>query len=1635
MSGKCSLKAHVRNEQGEVVESKLFNDLLHYAPNREIAKQYYKVGTAEEFLEKARNNENFGVDENGEITFKSLKELARIDFETDKLIETLNKDIHSGNYSYEDAIKKIQYFNENNLFSDKTLATMIPTGKGQYFVSVVPTRKNVSDNNGKRKEEAVNSDEQKKLHEVVRNKELEKKILSLLQSHKVSVNFIEGEKPGGRYSTENIVHAENGLYGLIEIMEKGNTTENLAEEAGHFAIGALGDYPLVRRLERLLSDEKVQKEALGTEEYSNTNLGTNPAREVAGKLVGKALQRKLGEGSVFNTLANRIANLAKRVFYNFTGNEVRWASAKAEQIANKIAYQFADGDSKFSVKNAIDIKETMYNAALSINVPTYKEIFNEFGRMCKKLEAISNDTFAKEMQASLGQTAIAGSNDVGKSALQYSAEHIDAMADTLAFDGIVQALVQLKDYLEPGGQIDRFMQAVDLSNPSEYYQNMARNGRYLRQARTFLRSAGEIMDLVSKSIAGNASGKTLKIGNGMTLNDVKYQDVNGTWHSCNLKGSLDYCQDIIAKRVSRLTALESSYFARFCENIYGSKYITTTTGLLWKDIWHGKDANSSGEVNISIADMVDGLGMSDIDIFHRYIGAMSNNPDIIGQIVDKVVKSANKIADDLTLKDREALIILEDRAKKLGIKMEDLFERDEEGNYTGNFITPPAQPTENQNEEEDFIFQAYLDDLQTDDKDEVYAVDHGKWERARNEFKKAKWEEFKQNYPDWETMSGFARGWSWDEFFGPEMKEWNQLNSIRVVVTDDQGNAKYVKWVPNQIYKTDAWDNLKEKYKQPQNSEDNITRWMHDYMAIKQRLDALLPPGSTLSYRAPQFRGSFGNSVRNQMEQEKGVFKKAKAFRKIYGRRAILENFIETADDQDFGDMTSMNHPDEELLGTKLDFEMERAGRLPIFGVNKLKNMTDLSTNLTASTTAYASMAYTYSALSSVVDALEVGRETMYSRKLKPRRGQKKGVKVEISPTGVYEELVTGSKNRAYGRYLKYLDKQVYGIHAPYYGLTVGKSKRILVNKIVSNLSSLAGSMFLKYNIPGGMVNTTTGFINIFKEAATGDYFDLRDWKKANQFYWSNWGSMMITNCAKIRKDDKLSLFLAQMNALSNNREKFRNFHTNRSRLNNWYRGLGYSPYSTGDHYMQSMSYLAVANGTKLYDEDGDFISNLWDAWYKTENSDDFGEFKKGATIEFKKFCPLNADEITGDVLIRDGVYIKEMSKNTSNLHTWLYSINSQFQDLGYRSQHIDEYDDYKKDFYNQTKQDLVWFQSRRYKMLKGLLISLENYLKNPTSTFTYSAEEQEYLKQKNIGTGDYQGVLQNVKEDIYNMIWTKADESAYMDKCRETNDRLHGIYNEQDKTAWHNQLYTNAFLAMKGWALGYLEYMYSPNHYSTILGKNVEGFVNTAAKIPLSAIMGKLQKDKSAMSWSDMLLTMINPWSKRSKRAMLAAGFTEEQNYNARRMVTSVLAILFLRMLQGIAAPPDDDEEKEELSGFKGLLYYMSFRAMLEQEAFLVLSEAYIQSGGLMDFVPTGIAALLDLYNLGDEAAGAMFGDIEDSDYFYQQDDRKGRYKAGDSKFKLHLRRLMPWKSMWALEHPYEAKENYEFGRKMRTR
>ena len=256
---KCSIIPRVKNKQGEFVDSELFSSLLHYTNDREIAKQYYAVGTSPEFLSRVANEAKF--DSNGEITFQSLRQLTKLKLSDEKIKQTLNKDIGAGVYDYNEAVSKLQSFNRASQYNDKYMATIISRPDGKVELSIVDK----------------NSTNTAQLNDNIANRSLQERIKFYLNRAGVDYSFMDAsDRVNGRYSTINATRTADSLYQLIKVANNEQVDSSLSEEAGHFAVGALGNNPLVQRLERVLTPD-VQKAIMG-EEYDTIAYRSNPAR-------------------------------------------------------------------------------------------------------------------------------------------------------------------------------------------------------------------------------------------------------------------------------------------------------------------------------------------------------------------------------------------------------------------------------------------------------------------------------------------------------------------------------------------------------------------------------------------------------------------------------------------------------------------------------------------------------------------------------------------------------------------------------------------------------------------------------------------------------------------------------------------------------------------------------------------------------------------------------------------------------------------------------------------------------------------------------------------------------------------------------------------------------------------------------------------------------------------------------------------------------------------------------------------------------------------------------------------------------------------------------------------------------------
>lgn len=1473
MADKCSIYAHCTNSKGEVVESRLFKDLLHYTSNnRELAKEYYGIGINPKFLEKVQGSAKF--DENGEITFQSLRSLAKLNVDKDMLINTLNKDINSGTYDYVEAVNRLQSFNRNSQFNNEFMATIKSITDGKYYLSVV--EKNPSN------ELALNQE--------ISNRTLQDRIKYYLNKAGVSIEFIENdEKVNGRYSTKNAKKTADDLYQLIQVANGKNVTGVLAEEAGHFAIGALGNSPLVERLIRLLTPE-VQKQIVG-DEYDSKYLGESSKREIAGTLVGQAIAGNIDDRAPWQSLVKRIVNTAKRIFHSIKGDSIANATLEAERIADIIAKGFMSPNFTGSVEEAIKTKETLYNAPTSFNVKVFKQTVNRLKLQASEMKSISNTLFDKF------------NNIVGQVESGRNLNVPSSFANSIALEGITEAISLMSDLMV--AEIPDTLASIDFDNITDFNSNMPANAKALRVVRTFARNALALIDLINSSTS-NISGANRLLGD---TRNVIITDSLGNRVSYNLLDVTDKLNKLLTGRnglINELKNKESQFFLKFLEGAnYGNKYITRAARVIFN--WKGRGNNKLIEYrdseDIPISDLMNDLE-SDISLFERFLASMSNNSDVIGQLADKTVKLANKWADDMTNQAQDQLRVLQSRLKDIKLSNTDVFvERsNRDGTITGNIVS------------------AYC---------------WGDYENDWLDFKKQSIEEFNQKYPNLDGKSDFEKALLWDNFFKPKAKIWHKGDATHIA--HSQWDNQQQMYIPSSDYES-------EQYKRDIQPYPERVKWLNEYMQLKADLDSRLPEGSMPLHRMPQFKGTFSNKIRNRR-----LFENSSKATIHTVMTEMRDTFCEDSEDTDFGSQQTYNTIDEDMFHNQLAFEREKINRVPLYGVNKLKDPSELSTDLFYSTFAYAGMANSYAAMSQVVDTLEVGKEVLNRRTVEGINSEESRLK---------------DKSKAYNRYLKFLDKQVYGIGVP--KMKIGN--KLVLNKLFGFLTGFAGKYFLGGNIAGGMVNVGTGSIEIFKEAFSGEYFDVKDWVKAHKSYY---GSFMQNwwGYGKEFKEDKVSLMIRHFNMLGENRGNQRAWHTRDSRILNMFGESLFLPYKAGEHYMSSMSYLALANKIKLYDSNGNKIS-LFNAYKVVDVEDESG----------------NVDPKYGKTLKLEGTFFK-------------------------------------------SKEDI-----KEYNLIQSIIGQIDNVLSNPSpfgSVLNLSQEELDYINSRGYNLADMADVKTKLLEDSYKLTWTIDDESAFMDKAREINNRLHGIYNNQDKVAFQQNMFGNMLLAMRGYALGMLERRYGASKYNTILGGETEGSMRSLAKVIASTFT-----DRGGFGLT--MRAILLPVSKKTKQAMLNAGFSANQYYNMRRNMGDAMFILALTLLKILTAKgggdDDDKESEEEVDTTTGIVYYFAARLLREQSAMNTAWGMVDESQNLMSMTPVGVSGLIDISNLAYQFGGSLVAD-EDNSEFYYQSKKEGMYEKGDSKWEAKFWRMFPYlRSNYVWEHPYEAAKSYDYGRKVRN-
>ena len=1102
MSKQCSIKAHVVTKSGDVVESILFNDLLKFSGNdRKFTNDYYKVATDEEFLDAVRNIAEF--DENDEITFKSLKEITNMNISDNKIIRGLDKDLGAGIYDQAEAFFKIDAFNTQNKFKKKYLATVRLTSFGKYAVYVVPNT-------------AVNREA---LNEAVYKASLKNQLVTLIKNNQADSSFLENPIT----QLQEIAKINETVQSMYDLANFIMGTKLNQEQALGVANILLESMPNSKFMERLVA--AITPEILNTiseKPVETTTLTEREKREGAKLLLSQYISNLVGTSHPLNSLLSKVVMEAKSTYKNLEKEDVNIVGLRAKQATEQLL-----GEQTKPSKNI----ETIDSSSLSNNLNNYKTTIKHLKILAANFKSNnSNKTKAieelvREVENGVNLNLVSGE-----------------LADMLAMESIATAIENLSNmFITVANELD----SINLDDLESLNSDFKKYAGIVHDARNFYKTAKAIIDLVHnetnsynqrvpiyKRITNavlniSAKPEPTQIIGGVTTEFSLLNNV-GEIEMTSLANMASNLSKLISGNTehSFINALQNAsikLYTMLLEQFHSKDTITTISSKVFntrreyksnKPFLYTTYTDENG-VHVEKIQNIVQEAPRDISYLERYIFTASQCPDTVINMVDQLLKLVKKQAKNATYEAQANLLTLERKAKDAGLKdPADFYEISiATGRRTNNFVSRYCWGD--------------------------YEANYQKMREAvRTQF---------FNETDTRRMSRAQLEHAFIIYLKPHEKRFHDLNSTY----DKQEHMM----VPNQNYENPQYQKLFANNKE-------LEAIYEELITFKNTIDEkYLPQNSTKPFRAPQFKESKLLSVALQrMKDGEGL----SAVKNEFQDR--LNEYIKVnSDDSDFGSHLTDNSIEDNDFISYEDLDIDIARRIPLYGINKIKNPSRLHRNVFESMVLYADMAYKYEAFSNVRASLEIGQDLMEERR-SAKNPQKRLEKIPA-------------------RYKALLDKHVYGVGVR--RVSVGK---IIWNNLINVLALLPAVMYLGKNLGGGVANLVIGISRTGIEAFSGEFFGLRSWSKAVAYYTANIVPLML-NWGNNTPNHRLSLILDRLDIQGRFSSNTRKHNSRFENIVNF--DLIFLPYTAGDHMMQAITYITLLMDTKVYDENNKKISYL----------------------------------------------------------------------------------------------------------------------------------------------------------------------------------------------------------------------------------------------------------------------------------------------------------------------------------------------------------------------------------------------------------------------------------------------------------
>lgn len=404
------------------------------------------------------------------------------------------------------------------------------------------------------------------------------------------------------------------------------------------------------------------------------------------------------------------------------------------------------------------------------------------------------------------------------------------------------------------------------------------------------------------------------------------------------------------------------------------------------------------------------------------------------------------------------------------------------------------------------------------------------------------------------------------------LEAWERKHLKEVILDEETGRKELVP-----IYTKDTLSKLSP-----------AQREYYDAMIkVKSILEGLIPQRYSNLYQAIQIRNDSVSALASSSNP-------IEAAKQMIGN--FKDNFIRRSDDTEFG---------EDRSTVLLDFMGKPIDRLPVYYTTPLEDISRLSLDFTSSILSYSAMAVNYNEMNKIVDVLELTRDLVKDREVQQYSGDKKLSEVYTILRKKFSKgyIKTGDKSNIGSRLDDYYDTVIYNKMKKDEG-TIG-STNIDTAKAIDSIKGYTGAVGLGLNLFSAISNVTVGKMQMFIEAAGGEYYGFKNLAVGKKQYYAMLPAY-LGETYSTKKTNKMALLIDKFDAL----EEYYNSLKDQGKFQGTLaRIFGSSTLmfmnSMGEHYLHTRTMLAMLDNYKVKLK-GNTIS-LFDAYEVEDIKDDKG--------------------------------------------------------------------------------------------------------------------------------------------------------------------------------------------------------------------------------------------------------------------------------------------------------------------------------------------------------------------------------------------------------------------------------------------